>query len=311
MPDPLLLLEASAVAALLAAVLVLLCGRATRPAWLAAGGALGVGLGFFAGAWLVGGLPRWPPREDQDRLFLVLLPAAVVAAALARVPWLGWAARWLVAGGAAPVLLYGSVYLSDAAGPGSREWSVETACAILGGLAAALAAGWALLDTRALHRGGRAVLVALALASAATGATVLLSGYATGGQLGFPLAGALVGAALASFFLKGTPELRGSAGVGLVGLFALLAVGRFFGFLTTTNALLLFAAPLLGWLVEWPLARRVGPRLGGVAGVVLAALPVALALTLAVQTFQADSAAKSSTPGAREPSLEDYMDFGK
>src|SRR5436305_10056893 len=62
MPDPLLLLKASTLAALLAAAGVLLCGllgRGRREACLAAGGAAGVGLAFFAGAWLVGGLPQW------------------------------------------------------------------------------------------------------------------------------------------------------------------------------------------------------------------------------------------------------------
>jgi hypothetical protein len=32
---------------------------------------------------------------------------------------------------------------------------------------------------------------------------------------------------------------------------------------------------------------------------------------LAVQQFQADSAAPTETPGAQEPTLEDYMNFGK
>ena len=73
-------------------------------------------------------------------------------------------------------------------------------------------------------------------------------------------------------------------GVGVVGLFALLVVGRLFADLTTLNAALLFAAPLLGWLPELLPARRgvrVALRLG------LAAVPVVVALVLAQAAFWA------------------------
>jgi hypothetical protein len=139
----------------------------------------------------------------------------------------------------------------------------------------------------------------------------MLSGYASGGQLGFPLAGALAGAAAVSLALAGDTDLKGPVGVGVVGLFALLVIGRFFGELTNTNAALLFAAPFLGWLPELLPAGRVGPWGRGIARVALAALPVALALTLAAQKFAADSAPPSSSPGEHGPSIEDYMNFGK
>jgi hypothetical protein len=270
-----------------------------------------VGAGFFAGAWLLGLAPNFPPTEVKDRLLLILLPAVVVveiaAAFLGRRPWLAWGLRLLVAAGAAPVLLHGSVYLTDSAGPGTRLWSPGLAALSLGGMAAVLAANGALLDRLAARQTGRAVLLTLALASAGAGLTVMLSGYATGGQLGFPLAAGLAAAAAASLALAGTPDLKGALGVGVVGLFALLVVGHFFGSLRTAHALLLFAAPLLGWLPELLPARRVGPRLRGAARVALAAVPVALALTLAVRQFAADSAPPSATPGVNEPSEEDYI----
>jgi hypothetical protein len=53
----------------------------------------------------------------------------------------------------------------------------------------------------------------------------------------------------------------------------------------------------------------VKPRLRAFAGVVLTAVPVAVALALAQQKFVEDSARTS--PGSEEPSLEDYMNFGK
>src|SRR5205823_2311547 len=154
---------------------------------------------------------------------------------------------------------------TDSAGPGTSEWSSATAWVVLGGLAAALAASWALLDRLTDRSGGRPVLLALAVAAAGSGLTVMLSGYATGGMLGLPLAAGLAGAAAASLLLAGKPDLKGAVGVGVVGLFALLVVGRFFGSLSTAHAALLFAAPLLAWLGELPWARRAGPRLRALA----------------------------------------------
>ena len=317
MPDPLLILESSIAAAVLAALAVLLAGwpwRRPRPGWVAAGGALGVGAGFLVGAWALGLAPHFPPREDQDRLLLVLLPAVigveVAVAFLRRLSWLAWSLRLAVAAGAARVLLHGSIYLSDSAGPGTRAWSPDRTWLVLGGLAAGLAATWALLDRLARRGASRAVLLTLALATAGTGLTVMLSGYASGGQLGFPFAAGLLGVVAASLVLA-APDLRGPIGVGVVGLFALLVVGHFFGNLSSANAVLLFSAALLGWLPELLPARRVWPSVRGVARVVLGAVPVAVALTLAVQKFAADSAPPSATPSARVPSVEDYMNFGK
>jgi hypothetical protein len=308
MPDLLLILEAFAAAALVAAGGLLLCGGR----W---GGAASLAVGFFAGVWVLGVRPRFPPREDQDRWLLVLLPAAVAvenaAAALARLPRLAWSLRLALAAAAAPILLYGSSYVADLSGPGSREWTQGKAGLILGGLAASLAAVWILLDRLARRSARGAVPLALALAAAGGGVVVLLSGYSSGGQLGFPLAAGLAGAAAASFFLRGNPDLRGVLGVGIVGLFALLVVGRFFGKLTTTNAVLLFAAPLLAWLPELPFLGRIGPRRRAFAGWSLTGLPVALALVLAWQKFQADSARPSTPSGTPQPSVQDYLDFGK
>ena len=114
---------------------------------------------------------------------------------------------------------------------------------------------------------------------------------------------------VASLALAGPADMRGVLGLGVVGLFALLIVGRFFGQVSTLNAALLFFAPLLGWLPELPFVRRMRPVLRGLARVVLTAAPVIVALALAQQKFVADSSRSSSTPS--EPSLQDYMDFGK
>src|ERR1017187_7823936 len=146
MPGPITIVAAMAVAAASAAVLLWLCGqpwRSTDLYHVDVGWALGLGAGLFLGPWVLGNRPHWPPREDQDRLLGLVLPAVVIVellAAFPRVPrWLTWPLRAAVALGVAPVLLYGTSYLSDQNGPGTAEWSTVQSCLILGGLAAFLA----------------------------------------------------------------------------------------------------------------------------------------------------------------------------
>src|SRR5437879_4972119 len=112
------ILMALAAAALTAAAVLLLCSwpwRAPHTGRASAGAVLGVGGGLGAGIVLLGATPRWPPREDQDRLLLLLFPAVLaielVAPFLGRLRWLAWLPRLVVAGGAPRVLLHNTIYL--------------------------------------------------------------------------------------------------------------------------------------------------------------------------------------------------------
>jgi hypothetical protein len=306
MPDPILMGVALALASIIGLLVALLVGIAFRAPVAAMGGALAVLGAMYAGAWVLGLLPQVPPREDLDRILVILLPAAafaeVIGAFSARV---GWMARIVVAALAAPVLLEGTVYVTDLSGPGTRTWSPTQTWLIYAGLGALLLATWTALNLLATRRGGRTALTCLAGAALGAGLVVMLSGYATGGQLGVPLAAGLVGPAMASLLRRGKPGSEGALGVGVVGLFALLVVGRLFAELTTLNAALVFAAPLLGWLPELLPARpriRVPLRLG------LAALPVVVAILLAQGKFGAGSAGPEA---GKAGGLDDYMNFGK
>jgi hypothetical protein len=306
MPDPILIGKAFAAALVLSLVVTLLFGRTSRARVVPVGALLAVVSAAVLGLWMLGLLPHFPPREDFDRLLLIVLPAAVVAETIAA-GWnrAGWVPRGVVAALAAPVLLYGSVYVTDLSGPGSRAWPPQKACLIFAALAALLLAAWKALDRLAIRMAGPTPLLCVTGAVLGSGAVVMLSGYATGGQMGVPLAAGLGGVALGSLAAKGKPGCESALGVGVVGLFALLVVGRLFAGLTDLNAALLFAAPLLGWLPEFLRTRR-GVRLA--VGLTLAALPVVVALVLAQQKFAADSARPGSST---EGSVEDYMNFGK
>jgi hypothetical protein len=314
MPDPTLMLGAMTAAAVTAAAVLLLCGwpwRNPRRARVSVGCVVGVGLGLYVGCWWLGIRPHLPPREDQDRLLLILFPALLgveLVTALERLRWLSWPLRLVILAGAARVLLHDTTYLTELAGPGSREWTPDQTWMILGGLAAVLAGTWAALAY--LAPPGRSVQLAVALACAGAAVTVMLSGYATGGQIGLPLAAAVAGATLASVALAGRLDLQAVLGMGVVGLFAVVVMGRFFGQLTTGNAVLLFFSPLLCWLPEVPYVRGfLRPWGRNCLRVALSAVPVAIALIVAQQKFVEDSTRNS--PGSKEPSLQDYMDFGK
>lgn len=314
MPDPGLMLEAVAGAAIAAGAILLLGAwpwRAPPPTRTSVASVLAVAAGFYVGCWRLGLRPRWPVAEDQDRLLLVLFPAVVAvefaAACLARFSWLAWPLRWVVAAGGARVLLHATSYLTELAGPGSREWTAAQTWLILAGLGVALAVVWTSLALLARRAPGRSIPLALAVTSAGAAITVMLSGYASGGQIGLPLAAALAGATVASLALPKPPDVEGVLGLGVVGLFALVVVGRFFGQLSATHAALLFFAPLLCWLPELPPLRRPGPALRGLMRVALTAIPVAIALALAQQKFAADSTPTSSD--SNEPSIQDYSNF--
>ncbi len=305
MPEPLELLKAMAVASAVAGGVLVLLGwpwRSPSAGRVALAWPIGLGAGWFAGCWLIPDLrPDWPPAEDLDRLLQVVLPVTVLIetiAGLPRVPrWAAWLLRLVISFGAARVLLHGSVYLDESVG----GWTAAERWRWLGGLGAALFVAWALLSLLDRRRPGPSLPLALAVTAVASAAAVMLSGYATGGLLGLPLAAALIGAALASCLLARPVGLNASLGVGIVGLFSLLVIGRFFGELSTLHAAGLFFAPLLCWAPELPWRR-------GLVRVVLVALLVAAVLFHVMDRFNKETKPSSeSTPGG----IEDYMNFGK
>ena len=153
MPDPVLIVTAMGVAARGCGRVLLICGwpwRAARPSWVDAGWVLGVGAGFFVGCWVLGIRPHWPPREDLDRLLALVLPAVVVVellaacpqgTALARSGRCGWPS-WRAAPGSCCT---GPATSPTSPGQGRANGRQSLAWLILGGLAVARAAVWALL----------------------------------------------------------------------------------------------------------------------------------------------------------------------
>jgi hypothetical protein len=317
MPDPVVILTGMGMAAAVAAAMLGLIGwpwRNGQSTWVDAGWAVSVTAGFVLGCWAIGIRPHWPPREDLDRLLALVIPAALgveLVAAFAKVPrWLIWPLRFVIVAGGARVLLHGSGYITDLNGPATSEWSPAQTWLIFSGLAAIEAGVWVCLALLARRAPGPSVPLCLAIVIAGSAVTVMLSGYSTGGQVGLPLAAALVGSTVAAALLPRSSPKFAQLGVPIVGLFSLLVIGRFFGQLTTAHAILLVLVPLLGWLPELIYLRRLPSWARGLMRLILVGSLVSAVLVHAQRKFEQDFQAPSGS-GSKEPSLEDYMNFGK
>ncbi|MDG3002470.1 hypothetical protein [Paludisphaera mucosa] len=310
MPDPILMLEALA-AALFASALVVAAGRLAGRRWAGVVQAAALALGAYLGLAVLGVTPRWPLREDQDRFLGLVLPAVLLVEAVggwARIPGRAKLAIRLVASLAvAPVLLYGSSYLTDLGGPGTADWPPAQRYAILGGLGLTLFGVWSGLAWTS-RRSASALRAPLALATAIGGASlaVMLSGYASGGMNGVPLAGAVAGASIAAALLKGD-DRDALPGVGAVALFSLLLVGYAFGELRPDVATALFLAPMLAAAPEAPPLARSRPWMRTAFALALVGLAAALAVGLTIHRFQAKAA--ETRPNDGGPTADDYGQF--
>ena len=314
MPDPIQILESLAATMVAAVVVVLLANwpwKTAHSQQTAVGCLLGVAAGFVVGCWRLQVKPNWPPIVDQDRLLLVLLPAVVLVEVFATVAYrhgrLVWPLRGVIAATAAWILLYNSSYLADLAGPGSREWTPTQVWVTLCSLALSLLGVWFVVIYLEHRCPTRAVPLSLSMSCVGAAITVMLSGYASGGQLGFPLAAAVAGAIGASLVLPDVPDLEGVTAFGVVGLFSLLVVGLFFGRLAMTNAILLGFSPLLCWLPELLPTRRWKLPVRNLLRLTCVALPIIIAVALAQQKFVVDSSGPSSTSG--DSSVDDYLQY--
>jgi hypothetical protein len=299
MPGPLALVE-SAVVALLASFLTWsagrwaprrLGGRALGTAWR---WPLAVGLGFYLGAAVLGVRPRWSIREDQDRFLGLILPGILVAEALLpalRAPTrLGLILRCAASAAVAPVLLHGSSYVADLAGPGTAEWPPARRWLIFGVLGLATACNWScLVWIQARSLSAARVPASLATVLLGAGLVVMFSGYASAGFLALPLSAAILGASLAALLWRADAHDT-APGVGLVGLCGVLTMGAFFGRLRTVEAVILFLAPLLAGVPETGAFSRRGPRVKTLFGIALTAFATALVAASAWRRFAAEAA---------------------
>jgi len=300
MPDPVLHLKAVCAAAGASALVVLalgwrrrICcaGRPVSTTRVNFACVLAIGIGLALGSQMLQLPLDWPPASGLGRLLTIVMPAAIVIELVAgfhRVPrWLAWSLRMGLAAAIGRVLLHGSVYLAGSPGQWTT-WQAGIALAVSGAL---LAAQWGLLIWLSEHRWGvsmpqaTSVTLALSLAGLCGGITVMMAGYVSGGEAAVPPAAALVGATVGASLIAARGGEQGAIGIGVVGLFGLLFIGRFFGGLTTGRALTVFLAPLMCWATELPMLRGRKPwRVCGLR-MALVAIPLVVVLALAKRDF--------------------------
>jgi hypothetical protein len=288
LPDPFLYLLAVVTSAGLSALVAFGLARGRVSPGVV--NSLATAAGIAIGTYLLKLPVNWPPSTGLGRLFAILLPAAVAIEILSALPavqgWLRWIGRLMLAMAAARILLHGSVYLSADHAP----WPTWQAIFLLGGSGCALAAVWALLLR--LGQRSESVSIPLALAEAIVGGglTIMLKGYVGGGEASLPIVGAIVGCSVAAGLRSSQAHVyEGVIGIGVVALFGLLFVGRFFGNVSSASALALFLAPLLCWTTELPSLR--GQPRWRVACIRLAivAIPLIAVLLFAKRDFDHDT----------------------
>jgi hypothetical protein len=94
--------------------------------------------------------------------------------------------------------------------------------------------------------------------------------------------------------------------MGVIGIFSIVLVGRFFGALPTSLAAGLVLAPLLAWAVELRRLRQLAPWCRSVARLACVAIPLVIVVIAAQRKFTAASAAHStrSAPAAMHDSAD-------
>jgi len=288
MPDGALFLKAIAAAAGVSALFVLALGWLRRPVSatkLNLGCIVAVSLGLVLGYFVLQIIPRWPPANGLDRCLTMIIPAVVGIELVAGMPgvsrWFVWLLRLGLAAVAGRILLYGSVYVAAR----SSEWTSLQAWISLGSSAILLVLVWSFLLWLANRSPGVSIPLAIAEASLCSGGVIMLAGYLTGGKAALPLAAALAGAGGASYLFTTRSAMHGAIGIGVVGQFGLLFVGRLFGDVSTGRTLALFLAPLLCWVSELPILRGRQPWLIGAARLALVAVPLLVVLVLEKRDF--------------------------
>ena len=293
MPEPLLYLKAMGAAAIASAVCVLTIVRVRRSAsatWLNSTCVLGIGSGLAVGYFVLSLRLAWPPVNGLDRLLTIVVPVALgieLISGFQYVPrWVAWFLRIVLVAMIPRILLHGSVYLSGS-GHESTLWLSGTVLAACGAL---LAGVWGLLSWLSQRSPGVSISLALSLATQCAGLTVMLAGYINGGAAAFPLATTLVATTIAATLFAKRSGAPSVLGIGVVGLFGLLFVGRFFGGISTGCALAMLLAPLLCWATEVPRLRNQKPWLVGSLRLVLVAIPLVVVLAMAKRDFDRDMA---------------------
>jgi hypothetical protein len=299
MPDPLLYLKAMGMAAIASAVgglAIVAARRKGHAVWLCAACVFSVAAGLVVGYSLLALQLSWPPRNGLERFLLLIAPAILcveLLAAISSLPrWSVWSLRVTLALVLPRVLLHGSVYL----GASEHAWPARQALLVMTAGGLLLAALWGLLTLLSRRATGMFVPCTLQASTLSAGLTVMMAGYIKGGVAALVWAAALLATVLVvGAITRNSSRLAEGAwsmllGVAVVGLFSLVFIGRFFGELSTSKALVILLAPLLGWVAELPWLKCRQPWFVWSVRALLVAGALVAVLVLAKRKFDREMA---------------------
>jgi hypothetical protein len=203
---------------------------------------------------------KWPPQEDQQRLLILLLPATIVIelfTAYLQRPWITFLFRLVISALALPTLLYGTVYLS-----GTTSGWTPTQTGIYFSLSGILLLSvWMLIARISTTPEYMLPCLALFTISTISGLAAMLSGYLSGGLLGVPLSGSILGLILFRWLTKAPHSIAPLVGPMVITIFGILAGGHFMGEIPLPHTLIIFCSLLLTGLSLVPLLRACSPWL--------------------------------------------------
>jgi hypothetical protein len=276
--------------------------------------------GVLAGYFTLNFSWPWPPANALDRFLTIVLPAILiielVAATLSdclpadataspannhrrvhrAVRGILWIARCILSCGIGRILMHGSIYL-EASNSSTRDaWLIQNMPGILLISTLLLMAIWFALTRLAARSASSCIVLSVSLSILCAGCTTMMAGYIKGGAAALPLASVLMVSALVSKLLiskriHGDEHIsrcalgKAAIGIGLVSLFSLVWIGRFFGQLTSADAVVMFLTPLLCWITELPLIRNRSAVMKFTICLVAVIVPLAVLLLNAKREF--------------------------
>lgn len=250
----------------------------------------------------------WPPGNAINRFLTIVLPAAVVVeliSAFAPVSSSIESPRLKRAGlfsiivlilrasffaSIGRILLHKSVYVRVSPDIDAC-WSEWKVIILLAASAALLNTVWLLLSSLAIRDEPRSVITSLSLSIMTAGISIMLAGYIRGGAAGLPVAASLVGVVMATtacqpkFCVLNHQSLQCLIGPAVTVLFSLLWIGSLFGQLPAIDALTILVAPLLCWVSELAVFRRMNRRSKVALRLIAVVIPLTLTLVNAKRTF--------------------------
>ncbi len=237
------------------------------------GYALGVGIAVMFGMWWLGMSFSWPPKNHEQRVVELILPAVVmvelIIAATQLRKSMAWALRVLMASAVPGVLLEGHQLLQrnnpDLRILNIRTWNLAEQYVWLTSFALLLTFLWWSLVLLVRRRGSRAVLLALAIATSSGIWASYLAGYALNYRIGLPLVASLLSVWFVSWLFSDGKAGEPAVGIGVVGLFCVLMGAVFYTDVHEMSglayALPVLLSPLALWVSELPWLTK-KPRWG-------------------------------------------------